>query len=282
MVIKGKSRGNGKQLASYLMNKGENDAVQIFEIRGTSQPDNIHKSLLEMSLTSELSRTDKGLYHAQVCPAYGEDRQMTPDDWLKAVDILENVLKLNDQKRIIVFHEKKDRLHAHVVWERYDHERKAMRDDSYDWYKERNARALIETELGHKRTPSSNERIPQMKKELTEIWKSTKTSKDFLKRAGEKGYTFAIGKERPYIVVDNTGRSFNLVRQIDKAKTKEIGERLKDQKLPTEKEAITQVRERLNNPKSKADDALRRKKFLDQIRQIQEAKLNQNLDERTR
>ncbi|MCE6993195.1 hypothetical protein, partial [Dyadobacter sp. CY323] len=63
MVIKGRSRGNGVQLADYLLGKKENDQVQLLEVRGTSRPKDLKKSLLEMSLTSELTKGIHGLYH---------------------------------------------------------------------------------------------------------------------------------------------------------------------------------------------------------------------------
>ena len=244
MVIRGKTRGNGKQLGSYLMKQAENDAVHVLDIRGTGQLDDIHYSLLEMSLTSELTKSDKGLYHAQMNPAYGDDKKMTREDWLKAADILESELGLTGQKRVIVLHDKKDRLHAHVVWERYDHDKGIMVSDSYSRYAQDRARKTIEKELNHTPTPHRNAKRPEMKVELTELWNATETGGDFIKAISKKGYTVAVGKDRPYMIVDDTGRSFDLVRQLNKVKTKEVGQYLKEQKLPTEKEAIAKVRAR--------------------------------------
>jgi hypothetical protein len=262
MVIKGKARGNGKQLANYLMTKGENENVRVMDIRGTSQPDNIHRSLLEMSLSSELSKTDKGLYHAQINPGYGEDKAMTHEDWLKAADELEQELKLTGQKRVIVLHEKKDRLHAHVVWERFDHEKGRMIEDSYNHYKHDRARHTLEKELGHKRTPKRNLQQPEMKKELTKLWHEHKKGADFIKAAKEKGYVVGTAHgRRPYIVADQKGITSELRRSLDKVKTGELRERFKEVKLPTEKKAIIEARS-LQSEK-KLDTA--QEKFIDYV-----------------
>lgn len=246
MVIRGKTRGNGKQLASYLTRKGENEHVQIMDIRGTAFPDDIHKSLLEMSLTSELTRSDRGLFHAQLNPAYGDDKQMTREDWLRAADLVEQELGLVGQKRVIVMHDKKSRLHAHVVWERYDHDKGKMIPDSYTHYAMGRARKTIEKELNHTRTPERNLDRPTMKRELTELWRITKSGKEFREKAAELGYTIAVDRStHPYKVVNAKGTAFNIVKLIDDkaVKTEHVRERLKDQKLPDKNDVIYKIRQ---------------------------------------
>src|SRR5690606_35599391 len=110
----------------------------------------------EMSLTSELTKTDKGLYHVQICPAYGEDKLMTDDDWIRAADIMEIETGFVGQKRTIVLHDKKGKLHAHVTWERYDHETGIMKSNKFLRLAQDRARGIIEKEFGHYRTPERN------------------------------------------------------------------------------------------------------------------------------
>lgn len=239
MVIRGKPRGNGGQLADYLMKKADNENVRVFEIRGTSQPDNLKASLLEMSLTAELTRSDKGLYHAQINPAYGEDKRMQAADWIKAADMLEQQLSLQGQKRVIVLHEKKDRLHAHVVWERYDHETGTMIKDGFSRLAQDRARKEMEAALNHEKTPHRNAQRPEMKSLLTDLWMKTKSGADFLKEAVHSGYMVAKGEmRRPFMVVDENGRSFDLCRQLMGVRKKEVTHRLSGETLPSEKEAI--------------------------------------------
>ncbi|MFN8290196.1 MAG: relaxase [Chitinophagaceae bacterium] len=245
MVIKGKSRGNGAQLAVYLMRVADNDNVRVFDIRGTSQVDDLKASLIEMSLTSELTKSEKGLFHAQINPAYGEDKKMTHADWLNAADTLEEELSMNGQKRVIVLHEKKNRIHAHVVWERYDHEKGIMITDSFSGLAQDRARKTMEQKFGHERTPVRNLKRPEMKQVLSDLWQKTVTGKEFVKEAFQKGYMIAKGQlRRPYMVVDDTGRSFDLTRQLKGVKTKEVSEKLHKEKLPLEKDAIKACRDR--------------------------------------
>lgn len=72
--------------------------------------------------------------------------------------------------------------------------------------------------------------------------------RNFIKQSFQKGYTIAKGElRRPFMVVDENGRSFDLVRQIDGVRSKQVKERLKGCELPTEKKAINDIRRRQNS-----------------------------------
>lgn len=244
MVIRGRTRGNGTQLAKYLMSAKENDDILILDVCGreNANDNDLRHSLLSMSLTSELTKSDKGLYHAQINPAYGEDKQMSIEHWLHAADMLGKELELEDQRRVIVLHTKKDRTHAHVVWERYDHEKKKMKSDSYSRLAQDRARQEMEKLFGQQKTPERNPNRPEMKQRLTELWKQSTTGKDFIAAAKKQGYIIAVGMQRPFMVIDETGRSFDLVRQLEGVKTKEVRDSLRAEVLVGEKEAIASVR----------------------------------------
>ena len=224
MVIKGRSRSNGVQLADYLLQSKENDRARIIDIRGTAQPDDLKRSLREMSMSSELTKRGKlGLYHAQVNPAIGEDRPMTYEDWLKAADVLEQSLGYEGQKRAIVLHEKNGRVHGHIVWERYDPDTGRLRSDSHNFKKHDQARAQIEQELGHDRTPQKAEREPTDKERLTQLWQEHPEGRSFTKAAQEAGYTVVQGNaRRPFRVVTPDGQSLDLTRQLDGTKAKAV------------------------------------------------------------
>lgn len=242
MITKGKARGNGKQLAKYLTTKADNDNIRLLSIRKTCHPEDLVKSLLEMSLTCELTKSQKGLYHAQICPAHGEDKAMSDEDWERAADILEQELRFTGQKRAIVLHDKKQKIHAHVVWERYDHETGIMKSDQFSGYAHARAREIMEREFGHQRTPERNERQPEMKQYLTRIWQQTNDADSFIKAIAEKGYVIAVGTDKPYKVIDETGRCWNLVRALEGVNTKAVRERFKSTRLVREKDGIEQAR----------------------------------------
>lgn len=245
MVIRGRIRGNGRQLGQYLLTKGENERIDILDVNGNTKAKDkhVHDALYAMNITAELTKTDKGLYHAQINPAYGDDQKMTATQWHRAADVLAGELKLSDQRRVIVLHTKKSRTHAHVVWERYDHERGKMIDNKFSRLAQDRARQAMEKIFEHKKTPERNEKRPEMKRTLSEIWRFSADGKTFMLAAQGAGYTLAAGeKRRPFMVVDGTGRSFDLVRQLDKVNTKAVREKLHGLKLPTEKKAIADVR----------------------------------------
>ena len=246
MVTRGKIRSNGYQLANYLLKTADNDNVRVLEIKGTSQTDNLKKSLLEMSVTSELTRSNAGLYHAQICPAY-KDRQMDDRDWIRAAEIMEAELAFEGQKRAIVLHDKNQKTHAHVVWERFDHEKNIMKSNKHSRLAQDRARIKMEAEFEHKKTPTRNEHREHMKAELFMLWQKTNNAVDFLSMAEGQGYRIAAGTQRPYMVIDKNGRSFDLVRQLEGVKTKEVRERFAATQLIKEKKVIELIRQKQND-----------------------------------
>jgi hypothetical protein len=243
MVIRGKSRGDGRQLAQYLLSKRENDDVRVIDIRYCAS-ENLVKAVQEMEYTVELTDGQKGLFHAQLNPAIGEDKNLKIKDWLRMVDIAEEEYGLGGVKRAVVMHEKHGRKHLHVVWQRYDHETGKLRSDSYTHYKGRTAAQRIEEELGLTKTPwRAREKRDHIKKIVGPIWNKTKSPEGFINKLREQGYEVVTSQNRrPFMVMDEKGRTHDLVRSIPGAKTKDVRERFKHTKLRTDKEAIRAIR----------------------------------------
>ncbi|RZK45072.1 MAG: relaxase [Hymenobacter sp.] len=228
MIIKGGSRTNGQQLGRYLTAKGENEQVQVFDVRGATTQD-AAKAVLEFSLASELTKRGKnGLYSASISPAVGEDATMTQDDWLKSADVLEKKLGLTGQPRAIVFHEKigtdgKKRQHLHCVWQR-EKDGKFLKM-SHNYRQHDSARKALEQEFGHKFTRQPVE----AKQTITEAWHQSKTGREFLDRAKVMGYAIAQGTRRGYTIVDEKlGQKADFVRQLIGIKTHEAAAKLQD------------------------------------------------------
>ena len=244
MVIRGNTRGNGRQLARYLLTLRDNESIHILDVDNrtgnAATSEYLDDVLTSMSLMAELTKSQKGLYHAQINPAYSEDKRM---DWFKAADILGKELGLEDQRRVIVLHEKKGRTHAHVVWERYDHETGKIKTDSFSRLAQDRARKDMEIEFGHKQTPHRNRHRPELKASLTQLWHQTGTGAQFLHACKNNGYMIAQGVGRnPFMVVDENGRSYDLVRQLKEVRLKDVRQRLRNETLMTEKAAITYMR----------------------------------------
>ena len=247
MVIRGNTRGNGRQLAQYLLTEGGNDQIHILDVDGRANATDayLHQTLHGMSLSAELTKSQKGLYHAQINPAYAEDRRMTNKDWFRGADILAHELGLSEQRRVIVLHTKKNRTHAHVVFERYDHQTGKVISDSFSRLAQDRARKEMERVFEHAPTPHRNQHRPELKDTLTGLWQQTETGKDFIKAVHENGYLLAEGVPRhPFMVVDENGRSFDLVRQLKGVRIKEVRQRLRDETLIPEKQAIEIMRQK--------------------------------------
>lgn len=261
MVIKGDTRGNGRQLAEYLTTMAENEDIRILDVdgRGAMNEKALFRTLTSMSLTSDLTKSQKGLYHAEICPAYEDLPYMDDEKWIKAADMLGEALGLSGQRRVIVMHQKKDRLHAHVVFERYNHDTGKIIRNSFTRLKQNAVRLQMEELFKLKKTPERNQNRPVMREVLNGLWKKTNSAVEFINAANGKGYTVATGTHRPYIVVDRHGRSFNLVRELAGVNTKEVRERFKEQKLPTEKSAIkaANVKERMIISQERMVDKIR-------------------------
>jgi hypothetical protein len=246
MVIAGKIRGNAPQLADYLLAEGTNERITILDVDGGTQPngEQLRDILYSMELNSELTRTRNSVYHAYINPSPDDttDRAMTMEEWQQSVEILTKQLGYEDQRRVVVLHEKPGkRIHAHIVYERYNHERGVMATYEQNYKAHDRARAEMEKKLSHKPTPQKNKNRDRHKQTLTEIWQRTNTAAQFIREAEANGYKIAKGTDRPFRVVDADGRSFDLVRLLDKVKTQDVRARLEQIKLPSNKQAINRM-----------------------------------------
>lgn len=258
MVIRGNSRSNPRQLSHYLLAKKDNEAIRILDINGQPNPDakELHQSIYLMGVSAELSRSEKGLYHAQINPAIGEDALMDDEQWLQASDILGKQLGLENQSRAIVLHTKKGRTHAHVVWERYDHDNQKMVSDSFSRLAQDRARKEMEATFGQNPTPHRNKHRPELKASLLALWNQTGTGAQFVKAAKKNGYIISEGSGRsPFMVVDENGRSYDLNRQLTGIKLKDIRQRLRHETLLGEKDAITLARKTKNDSQGRGGDS---------------------------
>lgn len=254
MVIRGNTRGNGKQLAHYLLAKQENELIRILEVNGSlsANSKDLHLALQSMQLTSELTKSDKGLYHAQINPAIEESKQMDDAAWLQATDILAKQLGMENQQRAIVLHTKKGRTHAHVVFQRYNVETGKMVKDSFSRLAQDRARKEMELVFKHKQTPNRNKHRPELKASLSALWHSTGTGAQFLTAARKNGYIIATGSGRsPYMVVDEFARSYDLTRQLQGVRLKDVRQRLRSLAMPGEKDAVALARKTLNEQSDK-------------------------------
>jgi Relaxase/Mobilisation nuclease domain len=254
MIIKGKARGNGRQLGQYLITPGENERVEVVEVRGVAAAD-VPGAVLEMDAVSACARTAKPLYHASINTR--SDERLSDDQRMRAVDRLERELGFTGQPRVVVIHEKKDRNgdlreHCHIVWSRIDLEhQRAIRID-HNYRKHELVARELEREFGFTRiqgahverdgqrpdrTPSQwelqqSERtglgIGRVTKTVTDVWRRTDNGASFAIALDQEGYVLARGDRRQFVVIDPMGGTHSLARRVEGAKVADVRARMAD------------------------------------------------------
>lgn len=248
-VIRGKSRGDGKQLASYLFAQRDNDEKpQLLQMRGFADTDPV-VALVNATLdAATVSRSSKPFYHGIINPREGEAITMTLEQWEFSADMMEKYLQYEGLPRMIVRHQKGGRAHVHVVWFRYDYNTGKLRSDTFNFYKHNAARFEIEKKLGHEHTNARRDRTkePSHKQRLTQLWQGSSSAADFVSQAQAAGYEIGQGLDRhPYRAITPEGTSIDLVRQLDGYRKHDVQERFKRHDLPTEAKALKLVQARL-------------------------------------
>lgn len=271
MIVKGRTRGGGRQLASYLLAMGQNEQVELLYVDGQSQfaEQDFRDLLGDFSLTEKLTRSRKGIYHASINPPEDFAHTMSKEDWQQAAQILAQELGFSDQRMAMVLHQKHGRQHLHVAFERYNHETGKSIPISHNYAKHLRAGRKMAQLFGLQPVPERNPRREPMKETLTRVWHETPDAKTFIREVKQHGYLVSKGYEKPYLVIDDTGRSFNLVRHLDGIKTKQVRERFKGSVLMEEREAVAFVRNQQaiteNKKKPEQDEA--RQAFLQTLQQ---------------
>jgi hypothetical protein len=262
MIVKGAPRGGPTQLAQYLLrvNKDTEERADMLELQSAwAQPDSdkehIASQLVEtfrdwQLLTEGTQQGRDGLYHAQISPEGRYATGMTEQQWKRTADILGEELGLKDQPRALVLHSGKDgRPHLHVVWARTDADAMKLVSDSYNYVAHERASHRMELEFGHEFVPGKHakrdrKRQPEFpkadfghderlqsertgltpaarKEQITALQAAADSGQAFKAALEDAGYILAKG-HRGYVIVDQAGGHYNLARQLDGMKTKEL------------------------------------------------------------
>ena len=124
MILKGSQRGGAKQLASHLLNADDNEHVELHDVRGFIG-NTVHDALMESYAISRGTKCTQHLFSLSLSPP--QDARVPVKDFENALSRIETEMGLEAQPRVIIFHEKDGRRHAHAVWSRIDaHEMKAV------------------------------------------------------------------------------------------------------------------------------------------------------------
>ncbi len=252
MILKAKERGDGGQLARYLMAMRDNEHVELHEISGFVS-DDLLEAFNEADAIARGTRCKNYLFSMSLNPPEGA--YVEAEAFEKAADQIEKKLGLEDQPRAIVFHEKDGRRHAHVVWSRIDtekmrainlpHFKSKLRDVSRDLFLEHGwdmPRGLQDRRL---RDPLSFTREEwqqarrigldprEIKTALRQAWEASDNRASLEQALKERGFWLARGDRRGFVAVDYLGEVYSLSRSAG-MKTKELEARIGDRKtLPS-------------------------------------------------
>ncbi|GAB4182461.1 MAG: hypothetical protein Tsb002_03800 [Wenzhouxiangellaceae bacterium] len=259
MILEGNQRGGARRLALHLMSD-ENEHVELHDIRGFVS-DDLLGAFKESYALSRGTKCRQHLFSLSLNPPPGESVPTAAFE--EAVVQIEDKLGLTGQPRVVVFHEKQGRRHAHVVWSRIDTQ--AMRAVHLPHTKKKLmslARALY---IKHGwRMPrgmtSSQERSPanytlaqwqqakrigknkaQISTALQDAWAISGTQDTFAQALKLRGYVLARGERSRIVVVDYFGAVYAIAKWTGH-KARDIRAKVTDSKaLPSVAEARQRI-----------------------------------------
>ena len=256
MILKASQRGGAKQLGLHLLRQDDNEHVEVHEVRGFVSEDVIG-ALKEAHAVSQGTRCKQFLFSVSFNPP--ETEQVGTETFEQAIDRVETKTGLTGQPRVIVFHEKEGRRHAHAVWSRIDAERMTavnlphfklkLRDISRELYLEHDwkmPRGLMNSEAKDPRNFSLVEwqqakRMGQhardVKTMMQECWAVSDSRTAFAQALSERGLILAKGDRRGHVAVTHKGEALSIARYIGK-RVKDVSAKLgKPDVLPSVEDA---------------------------------------------
>ena len=259
MILVGSQRGGAKNLALHLM-KEENERVELHEVRGFAS-DTVMGALNEAYALSRGTKCQKFLYSLSLNPP--QDKETSNEVFEAAIEQAEQRLGLNDQPRVIVFHEKNNRRHAHAVWSKIDTEEMKAIPIAYDKMKMKTLSRELYIQHGWKLpkghidqslTNRTNFTLAEwqqakrigkdpraIKTAFQDAWAISDSKTSFTHALEERGYKLARGDRRAHVAVDIHGEVHSVARRVG-IKTKEVRERLGDEKdLPSIESAKDEI-----------------------------------------
>jgi len=256
MILKASQRGGAKQLGLHLLRQDDNEHVEVHEVRGFVSEDVIG-ALKEAHAVSQGTRCKQFLFSVSFNPP--ETEQVGTKTFEQAIDRVEAKTGLAGQPRVIVFHEKEGRRHAHAVWSRIDaenmtavnlpHFKLKLRDISRELYLEHEwkmPRGLMNSDARDPRNFSLAEwqqakRMGQhardVKAMMQECWAVSDSRAAFEQALSERGFILAKGDRRGHVAVSHRGEVLSIARSIGK-KVKDVSAKLgKLHNLPSVEDA---------------------------------------------
>lgn len=260
MILKASQRGGAKQLGLHLLKTTENEHVEVHEVRGFIAED-VLGALSEAYAVSRGTRCKQFLFSVSMNPP--ERESVGIEVFENTADRIEERTGLKDHPRVIVFHEKEGRRHAHAVWSRIDadsmtavnlsHFKTKLRGISKELYLEHDwqmPRGLIDSQARDPRNFTLAEwqqakRMGQnardLKATMQECWAASDSRAAFEHALDERGILLAKGDRRGHVAVTHDGEVLSVARYVGK-KAKEVRDKLGE---PGELPSVDDAKQRL-------------------------------------
>lgn len=243
MILQASQRGGGMALAAHLL-KSENEHVEVHEIRGFASG-TLPGACKEAEGIAKGTRCKQHLFSVSLNPPANENVPIAVFE--TAIERVEQANGLTGHPRMVVFHEKEGRRHAHAVWSRIDpntmtakrmsHFKMKLREVSKSLYLEHGwqmPRGLVDGQDRNPRNFSLAEwqQVKRMgrdagalKATVQECWAVSKDPPSFAAALESRGLYLAKGDRRGAVVLTYEGEVLSLARTLGK-RTKEVTAKL--------------------------------------------------------
>lgn len=266
MIAHGNQRGGARAMGLHLLNTQDNEHVSVHEVKGFMAAEPMG-AFREVEAFAKGTQCRQYLFSCSFNPPVGVDASIT--DFEEAFDRAEQVLGLTGQPRVVVFHEKHGRRHAHVVWSRIDTtEMKAINLPHYKRKLNSLARELFiehgwELPNGFKHLGGASldnftmaqwqqaQRYglhpKEIKDALRQCWEQSDNLKSFSAALSDKGYRLAKGDRRGFVAVDLYGEVYSVAKWLG-IKTREVKLKLgTPEPLPTVDTATDDLKKKVSD-----------------------------------
>lgn len=257
MIIKAIQRSHGKRLALHLLNITENDHVAVHSVQDFVS-DDVMGAFLEIEAIAKGTKWSQAFFSVSLSPP--TDATVSDAIFEDAAARLAEVNGLASQPRVVVFHEKEGRRHAHVVISRIDaatmtainlpHFKNRLQKLSRELFIEqqwkmpaglRDRRLKSPTNVTLAEWQAAKRRgknAIDQKALIQQCWATSDSSAGFQSALRDHGYLLAKGDRRGHVVVCHDGEVLAVARATGQ-KAKVVKERLGEpDSLPSVAEAM--------------------------------------------
>lgn len=240
MILKASQRSGSAQLGRHLLNAQDNEHVEVHEVRGFMAED-VMGAMKEAEALAKGTRCKQHLFSVSLNPP--ENQDVPAEVFEGAIASIEEKVGLTDQPRMVIFHEKEGRRHAHVVWSRIDAETMTAKQLSFFKTKLQEVSKQLYLENGWKMPEGLADKSKRDPRNFTlddwqqakragldaktlkglaqDAWAISDDAKSFAHALEERGLYLAKGDRRGHVAVSYEGEVFALSRLVG-VKAKDI------------------------------------------------------------